>query len=41
LTKWYYKALFKRYRIYIATLYLETSEVVRPAAKVSLIGAFT
>ena len=39
---WYYKQLFqKRLRVYAASIYLETSETIKPSAKVVIIGSFT
>ena len=39
---WYYKQLFqKRLRVYVASIYLETSESIKPSAKVVIIGSFT
>jgi hypothetical protein len=39
---WYYKQLFmKRLRVYVASIYLETSEPIKPTAKVMIIGSFT
>ena len=42
MTAWYYKQLFqRRMRVYVASIYLETSELIKPNAKVVLIGSFT
>ena len=42
MTKWYYRILFKKYKTFKATLYLETKEaILKPSQKVKVIGAFT